>query len=1191
MYLKHLDLQGFKTFAEHTELEFTPGVTAIVGPNGSGKSNIFDAIRWTLGEMSFKSLRSGRMDDIIFAGSEAKRAVGMAAVSLTINNDSGLLPVEFAEVTVTRRATRGGEGECFLNDTLCRLRDLQMLFLGTGLGRRSYSLIGQGQVDSILSADPQARRVLIEEAAGLARYKRRRREAERRMGHAAANMLRVQDVLAELENHLAILREQAEAATAYHAHTKELRELELALRVDEGRRILQQLKRIYAQAEAAHQRVHVLATNAAEVGGNIDQSRTRAAEVAVAWEDGQRTLLQLVEDLGSRESAQQILHERVRANGAQHERLMAEVQRVDAHVQRSIEDRDTLRAQVDALEARRTALLQELERAEQEQIDTLEAHRLAQDRLAAARAETADLAAARGRALHDLARIDARLATLTDQIATLATRKEALGAEAAQVQANRETTERTLANLLGQQLEADAQLLDAREKQRQLESMLTMLEDDERHVAGDRQRVASTLAALDELHRQLMGYEQGAREILLAKRAHPERFAGIRYPVLELLKVAPPHRLAIEAVLGRRLFSLVVATVEDVKGGVAYLRSNGQGSVTFLPVELIAAGHGPLALPLGSDIVGRATDLVEPTNGTREVIDALLADVAVVTTLDAAVELRRQGYLARIVTLEGEVLSPDGVISVRGQANAEATLLGRGEQLEALRQQLADLEVRWTEVAARRHTGAESLTSLRGQVADLEAVVTRSKAAIAEQQGAFSLVQAEGSRLTEARREVEDALARAEAERHQLEQEAARVQADEEIIARARGDQEQGIVTAEVEIRSLTETAATAGARVTEARVQLAELTGVLEAVRARLAERMAEETDLDARRNQVRGEIAVLEGEHHLLQHSMKEARADHQALVERQKATRHQLASLEAERSALQQTMVDLEARWRQTQDALRDLEDEVHRLEVRQAQVETELASTQRRIAEEFGLTWDAVAEVRLPVGRDEALGRAEALRGLIAALGAVNLRAVDEHQAVAARVETLRAQAEDLERTKQALGALMHRLDGVLQVRFADTFAAVNDEFNRLFVRLFEGGRAKLVLAEVEPGAEPGVEIEAQLPGKKMRSLSAFSGGERVLIALALIFAMLRVHPSPFCIFDEVEAALDDVNTKKFTVLLRELAEQTQVIIVTHNKGTMEAADVLYGVTMEVPGVSKIISMRLAHKDAQQPVEVA
>jgi len=332
VYLKRLELHGFKTFADRTELEFTPGITAVVGPNGSGKSNVFDAIRWALGETSFRSLRSGRMDDIIFGGSELRRAMGQAEVSLTINNDSGVLPIDYTEVTVMRRANRGGEGEYFLNDTVCRLRDIQMLFLGTGLGGRSYSLIGQGQVDSVLNAGPEERRQLLEEAAGLARYKRRRREAERRLGYGATNLLRISDILAELTAQLEQLREQAEAAAAYQAHTNEIRALELALQVDDARRIIAGLKRIATQTDTVRQQLQSAASSASEVGTQIDRDRARAVQVARLWEEAQRTLLQVVEDLSGRESTMQVLQERLRATTGQRERLAQDLQRLQSQL-------------------------------------------------------------------------------------------------------------------------------------------------------------------------------------------------------------------------------------------------------------------------------------------------------------------------------------------------------------------------------------------------------------------------------------------------------------------------------------------------------------------------------------------------------------------------------------------------------------------------------------------------------------------------------------------------------------------------------------------------------------------------------------------------------------------------------------------------------------------------------------------
>lgn len=1188
MYLKRLELHGFKTFADRTELEFTPGITAIVGPNGSGKSNVFDAIRWVLGEMGYRSLRSGRMDDIIFAGSEALRAMGQAIVSLTINNDSGVLPIEFTEVAVTRRANRGGEGECFLNDTACRLRDIQMLFLGTGLGGRSYSLIGQGQVDSVLNAGPEERRVLLEEAAGLARYKRRRREAERRLAHAAANLLRVQDVLAELTTQMEQLREQAEAATTYQAHTTEVRQLEMALQVDEARRIISNLRRIATQAESVRQQLHVMAATASEVGQKIDRNRARAVEVAAAWEEAQRTLLQVVEDLAGRESAMQILQERVRTTRAQRERIVADVQRLESRLAQVEEGLTALREQAEVLGNRRDDLLDQLRKVEETQDAALDAARGVEERLAVGRVDLADLTAAATRTMHDLARLDTRLAALADQLAILDTRDDVLAQAAGQTQSRIAELEAVIAQLQREHEQTEARLVEAQQHHQETEAAITTLDENLRQLRADRQVVVSTLAFLEDMHKQLAGYEQGVREILLAKREHPERFSGIRYPVIELLKVAPAHRPAIEAALGRRLFSLIADTVDDVKRGVAYLRGNGQGGATFLPEDLIAKREIP-PLPADADVVGRAVDLVQLTNGAKDVVDALLGDVMIVTDLDAAVALRRRGYGGRIVTLNGELLSPDGVVSVRGKTDDQA-LLGRAEHIETLRTRLAALDARETELTARLAAHGAQRDVLGQQGAEIQHASLRCRQAISEQQTALTRVQAEAGHLPADREEVETARSQVAAERAALEADAAQLREDYAVLKRTIGERELTIAALEAELQAAQAAAQAAAAQLTEVRVQLAEISGTLDALHTRIDEHVNEGAELTQRVNHLQGEIAVLDGERHLLEHSLEEARQAHQTLAERQGATRTRLTDLDAERSTLQQTLSELEATWRQVQDSLREVEDQAHRLEVRHAQVEAELQAAQRRIAEQFGVGWDDARDLRLPATRDEALGRIEALRGLIATLGPVNLRAVEEHRAVTARVDRLRAQADDLERARAALGLLIQRLDEILRVRFAQTFAAVNEEFNRLFVRLFAGGRARLLLVEGELGTEPGIEIEAQLPGKKMRSLSALSGGERVLVALSLIFAMLRVHPSPFCIFDEVEAALDDANTKKFTTLLRELAENTQVLIITHNKGTMEVADVLYGVTMEAVGVSKVISMRLTRAGAPEPVAV-
>jgi len=880
----------------------------------------------------------------------------------------------------------------------------------------------------------------------------------------------------------------------------------------------------------------------------------------------------------------------VRATAAQRERLAADAHRLETERAQAEEQLSALQAQAATLNGKRDDLLDKLRAAEEVQDAAGGVQREAEERLAGLRAEIADLSAARTRATHDLARLDEREGALRAQASAHEARRSALAARAAELTAAAGQMEAAIGALLAERDAGAERFSRLQGEQSELGQRLASCDEDVRQIQADRQVVARTLGFLEDMHRRLEGYEQGVREILIAKQEHPERFAGIRYPILELLRVAAPHRAAIEAALGRRLFSLVAGSVDDVKGGLSYLRGNGQGSASFIPVELVSS-RPSVELPSGTGIVGRATDLVELTNGARDVVQVLLADVVVVSSLDDAVALRAQGFTGRIATLDGELLTPDGVISFRGKPDGEALLLGRREQIASLRERAAGLDASAERVASQRTALADQLAALIEQCAAMEAECSRLDETIAQQQAALAPVQVELARLPLDQGDVDAALARIAGEHERVRSEVDRLRADDAELAQVLAEREAAVEALETEVHSVVAQTQAARARLTDARVELAEVAGTLEGLRERVDEYERREAELSARCDQLQGEMTVLDGEHHLLTHSLEEATQARTLLAEQQEATRTLLGALEEERGLLQQRLVDLEAAWRQVQESLRDVEEQAHRLEVRHAQVDTEFSGATRRISAEFGVAWENVRELRLPVGRDEAQGRIEALRGLLAALGPVNLRAVDEHAAVAARVGALRTHAEDLDRARAALGALIRHLDDVLRVRFAETFEAVNEEFNRLFVRLFAGGRARLLLVDGEPGSEPGIEIEAQLPGKKMRSLSALSGGERVLVALSLIFAMLRVHPSPFCIFDEVEAALDDANTTKFTTLLRELAERTQVLIITHNKGTMEAADVLYGVTMEIPGVSKIISMRLTKKGIPEPVPVA
>ncbi|MBI4279412.1 MAG: AAA family ATPase, partial [Armatimonadetes bacterium] len=763
MYLKRLELAGFKTFADRTELEFTPGITAIVGPNGSGKSNIWDAIRWSLGEANVRHLRGSRLEDVIFAGSEGRRAVGMATVSLTLDNSFGILPVEFAEVTVTRRATRGGEGECFLNTVPCRLRDIQMLFLGTGLGGRSYAMIGQGEVDAVLNASPEERRVLLEEAAGLARYKRRRQEAERRLTHAAHHLERLGDILGELETRLVSLGQQAETARQYQAYMEEMRRLELTLLVDAARRLAVQSKRMATQEETARQKRDEAQAKVEEIARELADVRAREESAVRAWEEAQRQLLRVVEELAAAESAVQLQEERLRGNAAQQERVQAELNRLQAAIQAVQGDMAALRAQESEAAARQAALQTRLAAAEGEAAALEAAAAADEERLEALRADAIELARARAQAQNEMAALRAREAGLQAQVAALAEQAARLDEEMARLDARRMALLEEADGLRAEAATAESRIAEEKARLAALAETRQTLDQEERQVSLQRQAVHARLQYLEEAQTQYAGYEQGAREILLEARTDPSRFAGLLGTVAERLCVPAEYRVAVEAALDRRTSALLASSPDAALAMLQWVRARGLGG-TFVALGLLkstggngdgkgdagGAGNGG-AVPsvdaarrpvlAGDGIVGWAVDLVDGDGAGRPLVEALLGDVMVVRDLQVALRLRDAGVAAVFATTSGEVLTPAGVLSAAVPVSPEVSVLGRAEALAAAKGQSVSYDARLADELERQRQYAHDAARAEAALAALESSLAERRHALVEREKELAMVE------------------------------------------------------------------------------------------------------------------------------------------------------------------------------------------------------------------------------------------------------------------------------------------------------------------------------------------------------------------------------------------------------------------------------------------------------------------
>ncbi|HLY24238.1 MAG TPA: chromosome segregation protein SMC [bacterium] len=1211
MRLKRLELTGFKTFADRTALEFSPRLTAIVGPNGSGKSNIFDSIRWALGEGSLRALRGVRNEDVIFAGSERRRPLAMADVTLVLDNGDGTLmmpldgddaaptPLAFAEVTVTRRALRAADSRYFINTLPCRLRDIQTMFLGTGLGGHTYALVTQGEVDRMLDATPEERRMILEEAAGLAKFKRRRHDAERRMAAADQLLLRVADILAEQDARVETLAAQADAARQYQAYTQELRGLELAVQVEEVRRLARAQKRVQDQLEQIAVKRRDVERSLAALAEERAALDRRAADAGREWDDAQRSLVRLTERRAAEESAAQLLAERRRGVAAQRARLDAEIAREGAEAGRLADERDDLARQDRSLAAEAERRRGDVAAAQDALLRLEESTARDEARAAQARDDARALADSRARAHADFATADARVAAYLDRAAAIAGRLRHLREQAAEITARRETLTAELAQITAA-LDARRSALRAlRNEHEQGEAHRDELLAEVRRVEMERETLRSRLAFLEEAHAQFRGYDAGARDLLLARRREPERFTALRAVVAEVIRAPREIRPAVEAALGAAASALIVGTIDDAHA-LRQAAGGEAGEIAFLPLALVRPLPAP-ALPAEAaadpGFAGRVLDHIEVEGEHAGAVRGLLGDAVFARDLEAAVRIRAAGYEGRIVTLAGDGVSALGVVTTGRRAPGQTGTVGRAEEIAEARAALERLEAAARDCAARIDAATARLREMEAAVAQADAGITEESDRRGDADRRLVLLDAERARIDDElaalaaeARAAEDAVREHEQARDRFAAEAAAL---EQRIAGLEGEAE------DLSVRLRDQALAARGAReaLTEARVAITELEGRRAGVRARAAEAERSMAAADERRRALELEGTGLDADAAALEAEEAAARERCAALTGEGERLEASLAALDEERAAVAGRRAEVEQQHADAAGRAEALAEDVHRVELRQAQVDAEIGSARRRIEEEFGLPFDrAASEAPESIERDETLGRIEALRGLIASLGPVNLIAIEEHRAAVARADALREQYDDVAGALEALRGLIADLETVIRERFEETYRAVNDEFSGLFVRLFGGGRAGLDLVTVEGSDEPGIDIVVQPPGKNLRSLSALSGGERVMVSLALIFAMLRVRPSPFCVFDEVEAALDEANTRKVAEVLRELTEQTQIIIITHNKATMESCDVLFGVTMEEPGVSHMVSVRLQEaaqtgEDAQleqQPV---
>ena len=1184
MYFKRIALHGFKSFADPTVLELSPGITCIVGPNGSGKSNILDALRWALGEQSAKALRGSTMQDVIFNGTIHRPPMGMAEVLLAFDNADGQLPVEFPEVEVCRRVYRDGESEFLINQMPCRLKDIQELFMDTGIGTNAYSLIGQGKVDMIISSRPEDRRFLFEEAAGIIKYKNRKKQAVRRLESADQNMWRLGDIIAEVERQMRHLKRQVNAATRYRELTAELKTLEVRDAWLKHNELLNRLEDVNGQLAEAQKQFAEASAMAGVLEAEAEQLNLRRLELdkELATCREQEAALDAEMERVERDTA--LARQEIAFNSQRIEEIRAECANLEMKTGTAFSTADS-DAELERLEALSRTAREELEALQERLAEADQAMRAGEERLESLRATATAATAARHRAESDLNATQSALAALEQQIAELrehqsvqAEQAALLAAREEQARQAAEEARRALEEIEVSRQEVIRRRAEVAEQVRQMENT--------RHVKREtRSGLEARLRSLKELRDRYEGFAGGVRAIMLARQQGLADMDGIIGPVGDLINAEKGFETAIEAALGGNINNVVARDAEAAKRAIAFLKEHQAGRVTFLPLDTLRSGGTDEGEPLpgATGVIGWATHYVTCPTQLKPAVEYLLYNTAIVRDIDDAIRIARtERKYPRLVTLEGEVVSPAGAVTGGRTRHESRGLIGRSAEIEELEREVAALDQELSRLDGRIVSTQHTLKALGDQARDLETRESAARRESASRQTALAAVESERAALdrTGGRLAEQDAglLARSDELRKRLQTlstvlEQARLEESESLTRLDAARAEQDTLRA---VRTAAEQA------VADQRVRTAEAARALDETR-RLRER--EERERASAREELVRRVEIIEQLRRRIS-ELEQAIATHAARaaelsLEREAAHARTLQTIQTHQEVVK-ALENLADRNRAVRARLESAGKDLHAAELTRTQMEDRLAFFRKLVERDYGLNLDTLSEEQ--IGTDdledpEREERIQEIRKQLERLGNVNLAAIEEYQALEERERFLKAQAEDLRQARDTLKNVIQRIDDTITRMFLDTFNQVADYFRDYFRRLFNGGQARVYLADESDTLECGIEIEARPPGKKPQSIALLSGGEQALTAIALLMAIFSAKPSPFCVLDEVDAPLDDANIERFLDMVNEFTARSQFIIITHNKQTMARADALFGVTQQEPGVSQIVSVRL------------
>lgn len=1189
MVLRTLEMQGFKSFPDKTELNFGKGITAIVGPNGSGKSNISDAVRWVLGETSTKSLRGSKMEDVIFGGTSSRKAIGFAQVQLTLDNSDGTLKDKGEIVTVMRRYYRSGESEYKIDGENVRRRDIHELFMDTGLGADGYSMVGQGKIDSIISAKNEDRRELFEEAAGISRFRHKRTDAQRRLDQAQENLVRLLDILGELEGRVGPLKEQSEKAAKFLELSGEKKTLEIGVWLSKINKFTNDLREQEHKIDAANASYEICEKDLAAIETEIEQVLEGVAKINTEIEEVRVNGAAYEEEALRKDGEASVLEATLNHNNETIERLKSDISLAD-------EGNLSIDSQIEEREAFiENSALQAVQKKEELVSVTNEMEALASSneefskitvelnqKITALTFKLTDCHVKCSSAKSSIEEIEARSGTVDENIS-------AIDKELDIEKSRKDESDENL-KILNERIEENnnsmgGYQLKVKNKTEKANKVKDSLEKANRSLVEKQ----SKARMLSDLEKNMEGYSGAVKAVM--RQSDAKMLGGIHGPLSQLIQVENEYSTAVEVALGAAMQNIITATEADAKRAIYYLKNNHIGRATFLPISNIKGRRlDENGLDDNFGFVAVAADLVSCDNRYKEIISNLLSRVVVVEDMDCAIGIaKRYGNRFKIVTLDGQVINPGGSMT-GGSAAKGAGILSRANMIEELNEEAKVLSKEVQELSAQFKTAMEEANRAAAEMQAAEADLQTAKEDVIRAEGEDKLISDKITSLENQKNllvsEKNGAKGRIETLLKELadgEKEISAVQSEidaaEEELSSVSNNAE-GVAEKRENLRQKTE----------EIRLSIVSLERDVEAAKLAVEELKLRKSTQSDRVKSIEEEIADIESKNENLIKTVNDIKAQAEEYRKKATSSNEDVSDRIEARNELEKRSGELRLLERNKIQEREGISSEIVRLDERKIAMRKEYDELNDMLFEQYELTKREAENLNIVIeDMTAAKRRLNEIKISIKKLGSINVGAIEEYKEVSERYEFLKEQIDDIEKSKAELGRIIDDLTVSMSEKFLTQFNKINEEFKVSFSDFFGGGNGEIVLENPENCLESPIEIKIQPPGKSVQNINLFSGGEKSLAAMALLFSVLKVTPAPFCIYDEVEAALDDVNVVRFAKYMRKMTDHTQFISITHRRGTMEEADVLYGVTMQEKGVSKLLELQSAELAAQMGLE--